>query len=266
MTKTDARSLVGRAAVVTGGSSGIGRASALRLAERGASVVVVGRDRPRLDATVRQIERGGGVARAVVAEAQDGPAVRDLMAQTEEWFGSLDVLVANAGTAGPPMALADYPDEVFDEVVAVNLRGTFLALKHALPRMVARGRGSVVVVGSLSSVRGLPSSAAYTASKHAVVGLAQTAAVDYGAQGVRVNAILAGWVDTPLSRGALEGFAGSGDAGLAIAARTAPAGRVATPDEIGEVVAFLASDAASFVNGAAWEVDGGVLATAGTMA
>lgn len=265
MTKNDPRSLAGRTAVVTGGSSGIGRASAVLLAQRGASVVVVGRRASALDATVQQIAGDGGVARAVVADVQDGPAVRDLVAQTEEWFGSVDVVLANAGISGPNVMFADYPDDAFDEVVAVNLRGTFLTLKHALPAMAARGSGSIVVMGSLGSARGLPTSAAYNASKHAIVGLARTAAVEYGGRGVRVNAVLAGWVDTPLSRAGLESFAGSADAGLALVARTAPAARVASPDEIAEVVAFLASDAAGYVNGAAWEVDGGVLATAGTI-
>jgi 3alpha(or 20beta)-hydroxysteroid dehydrogenase len=209
-------SLEGRAAVVTGGGSGIGRAASVALARVGARLLLVGRSEESLSESAREVEAAGG----------------------------------------------EYPEDVFDEVIAVNLRGVFLGLRHVLPVMLRQGSGSIVNTGSLASERGLPLTAAYNASKHAVVGLTKTAAAEVGAAGVRVNAVLPGMIDTRMLRSLVDTMSGGDmEAGMQFVAGVAPQGRTGTVEEVAAIVAFLASDAASFVNGVAWPVDGGALAT-----
>ena len=253
-------SLRGRAAVVTGASSGIGAATALTLARRGASVVLVGRDQARLDETSAQVQAVGAAVEVVAADVRDSGAVGAVMARAVDTFGRLDVVSANAGGMSVIAPLIEYPDDAFDDEVAVNLRSVFLTIKHALPIMVRQGSGSIVVTGSLCSERGFPGGAGYCAAKHGVVGLVRTAAAEYAQAGVRTNAVLPGVVDTPGLRGLVTEAAGDVQTGLDMLARVAPAGRVASAEEVADVVAFLSSDAASFVNGAAWTVDGGALA------
>jgi 3alpha(or 20beta)-hydroxysteroid dehydrogenase len=258
-----ATALEGRAAVVTGAGRGIGRATSLALARAGARVLLVDRDLPALEESAQAIVSDGGEARVCIADVRSSDDVQAYVREAVSSFGSLDVLFNNAGIEGPVAQLAEYPEDAFDEVLAVNLRGVFLGLRHTLPVMLRQGSGSIVNTGSIASERGLPGTAAYNAAKHGVLGLTRTAAAETGGSGVRVNAVLPGIVDTRLLRSLLAEMT-SDDVETAIAsvATIAPVGRAARPEEIAEVVVFLASDAASFVNGVGWPVDGGVLAVA----
>jgi NAD(P)-dependent dehydrogenase (short-subunit alcohol dehydrogenase family) len=181
-----------------------------------------------------------------------------------EKFGVVDGLFNNAGIEGPLTHFVDYPEDAFDEVIAVNVRGVLLGMRYVLPLMVARGRGSIVNAGSIGTERGLPGSSPYVASKHAVAGLTVTAAVEVGAKGVRVNCVLPGMIETRMLRDIATNIAGDAETGLKALGNVAPAGRLGQPEEVASVVAFLLSDAASFVNGANWPIDAGVLAGIGT--
>jgi 3alpha(or 20beta)-hydroxysteroid dehydrogenase len=253
--------LEGKAAVVTGAGRGIGRATSLALAEAGARVLLVDRDLPALDECAAAIATAGGEARTCVADVSSSEDVQGYVREAVGAFGSLDVLFNNAGIEGAVAPLAEYPEDAFDTVIAVNLRGVFLGLRHVLPVMLAQGSGAIVNTGSIASARGLPGSVAYNAAKHAVLGMTRTAAVEVGGRGVRVNAVLPGIVDTRLLRSLLVEMAGDdGEETMRSVASIAPMARPAQPEEVAQVVVFLASDAASFVNGVGWPVDGGVLA------
>ena len=255
-------SLEGRAAVVTGGGSGIGRAASVALARAGARLLLVGRNEGSLRESAREVQDAGGEAQVHVADVSRSEEVEGYVAAALESFGSIDVLFNNAGIEGPVAPIAEYPVEGFDEVIAVNLRGVFLGLRHVLPVMLSQGSGSIIVTGSVASVRGLPLTAAYNASKHAIVGLTKTAAAEVASSGVRVNAVLAGMIDTRMLRSLVNTMSdGDMEAGMEYVAAVAPQGRTGTAEEVAAIVAFLASDEASFVNGVAWPVDGGALAT-----
>ena len=255
-------SLEGRAAVVTGGGSGIGRAASVALARAGARLLLVGRNEGSLRESAREVQDAGGEAQVHVADVSRSEHVEGYVAAALESFGSIDVLFNNAGIEGPVAPIAEYPVEGFDEVIAVNLRGVFLGLRHVLPVMLSQGSGSIIVTGSVASVRGLPLTAAYNASKHAIVGLTKTAAAEVASSGVRVNAVLAGMIDTRMLRSLVNTMSdGNMEAGMEYVAAVAPQGRTGTAEEVAAIVAFLASDEASFVNGVAWPVDGGALAT-----
>jgi 3alpha(or 20beta)-hydroxysteroid dehydrogenase len=261
---TDGMSLDGKAAVITGAGGGIGRASAVELARGGASVVLVGRTEASLGESAEAARAAGAEVRTVVADVSRSEEVRRYVDEALAAFGAIDVLVNNAGIEGPVSALVDYPEDDFDRVVAVNLRGTFLGLKYVLPGMVERGSGSVINMSSVAGERGLQGTSAYIASKHGVLGLTRNAAAEVGGAGVRVNAICAGMVDTRMLRSLCEAYMPDDPAAMLEAVGAAsPMARIALPEEVATVVRFLASDAASFVNGSAWPVDGGALGTMG---
>ena len=234
----------GRVALVTGAGSGIGEAVARKLAEAGATVV--GGDL-----------RPDGIEPPVVAvelDVRDEPAVVRALERTDD-LGGIDVLVNVAGIGSTTNA-PDTPLEVWEDVLAVNARGTFLTCKHAIPRMAGRGRGAIVNVASVAGMVGLRNRAAYCASKAAVVGLTRALAVDHVGDGIRVNAVCPGTVDTPWVRRLVEDVGESLDA---LRARQ-PLGRLGTPEEIADAVLYLASDAAAFVTGTAFVIDGGLTA------
>ena len=256
--------LTGKVAVVTGGSSGIGLATAAVLAEQGARVTICGLIHGEVNAAVAELAAAGHRVHGVVADVTDERAIAALMDDTVARDGGLDILVTAAGIQRYGTA-AETTEPEWDEVISVNLTGCFLAVKHALPAMRERGSGSVVIVSSVQAFVTQTGVAAYTASKGALNAFARSVAVDEATHGIRVNTVCPGSVDTPMLRMAARRFSDGSDEGerrvIEDWGRVHPLGRVARPEEVGEAIAFLASDRASFITGASLSVDGGLLAT-----
>ena len=260
----EALRLDGKVAVITGGGSGIGRAAAASLGAAGASLVLVGRNADALDESARLAAEKGAATRTVVADVARSEDVRRYVEEAVSAFGSIDVLVNNAAVEGSIAPLAEYPEDEFDRIIAINLRGTFLGLRHTLPIMIDQGSGSVINMASIAAERGLPLTSAYNASKHGVLGLTRSAASEVAGNGVRVNAICAGVVDTRMLRSLAEQFMpGQMDEALTAIAAVSPTQRLGTPEEIAVAIRFLACDEAAFINGCAWAIDGGALGTMG---
>ena len=261
---SDGLSLEGRAAVITGAGGGIGRATSVELARAGASLLLVGRTATHLEESAQAASATGADVRWLVADVSRSEDVRGYVDAVVSAFGTIDVLVNNAGVEGQVAPLAAYPEEDFDRVLAINLRGAFLGMRYVLPIMLERRSGSVINVASVASERGLPGTSAYNASKHGMLGLSRSAASEVAGSGVRVNAICAGMIDTRMLRELAAQFMPDDvDGALEAIAGASPTRRLGTAEEVAAVVRFLASDAASFVNGAAWAVDGGALGTMG---
>jgi len=244
--------LMGKTALVTGGTSGIGRATAVVLAGRGAHVVLSGRDAVRGEQAVATIRVAGGTADFVKADLADEASARELARQAEELGGGhVDILVNSAGIFpfGPTHEMTE---KDFDLVQAINVKAPFFLVAELAPKMAARGRGAIVNVTTMVAEFGMANMALYGASKAALVLLTKSWAAEYGPSGVRVNAVSPGPTRT-------EGTAGMGE-GLDQLASAAPAGRPGMPEEIASAVAYLASDEASFVHGALLPVDGGRVA------
>jgi NAD(P)-dependent dehydrogenase (short-subunit alcohol dehydrogenase family) len=255
--------LSGRLAIVTGAAGDIGRATATALAEAGASLVLVDVSEEPLAAACAAVSDAHGVdAVAVAADVRHAADVRPYVATATDRFGRIDVLFNNAGIEGTPAPLAECPEELFDDVMAVNARGVFLGLRYVLPVMLDAGRGSIVNTASIMSFVAHERRGPYSASKHAILGLTKAAAAEVAGRGVRVNAVCPGPIDTRMSRKITAELDPSDPSGSfeRVAAKT-PAGRYGLPGEVASVVRFLASDESSYVNGAAWLVDGGFLAT-----
>lgn len=252
----------GRIALVTGAGNGIGRATCVAFAERGGTVVAVDRDAGAAAETVALAGRAGGTALAVTADVSRSADVQGYVRTAIEQFGRIDCFVNNAGIGGRVAPTAEYDEDEFDAVIAVNVKGVFLGLRHVLPHMIGRGAGAVVNTASVAGIVATPGAPAYVASKHAVIGLTKTAAGEVARHGVRVNAVCPGPVDTAAMRRLEEQFAPDDPDGLTARNRAAqPTGRYTTPAEVANVVLFLCSDLASNTTGAQYVVDGGRSAT-----
>ncbi|WP_338466657.1 SDR family NAD(P)-dependent oxidoreductase [Novosphingobium sp. ZN18A2] len=240
-----------RHVVITGASTGIGRATADRVHAAGGKVTLIARSAGKLAAACEEL---GGRAAWVAADAGNKAQLIAALDEAVAVNGPVDGLFLNAGTGGSFAPVSEYPDEVFDAVMAVNLKGPFWAIAHVLPQMAARGKGAILVTGSLASERGMANNVGYVASKHAVLGLSRAVALEGGPQGVRCNCVIPGFIETPM----LDAL--PPDAWETMAARV-PQRRTGKSRELAEVAAFLLSDAASHVTGQALAVDGGVLGT-----
>lgn len=246
----------GKVALVTGAAGGIGRATALAFATAGAKVAVVDRDAAGAAETVRLIETGGGVALLIQADVTQASEVEAMVARTVQQFGRLDCAFNNAGIEEEHMRLADCLEATFDRIMAVNVKGVWLCMKYQLAQMVLQGGGSIVNTASVAGLNGAPKMAAYSASKHAVIGLTKSAAVEYGRKHIRVNAVCPGVIKTAM----FERAAAADPKVGAAATQMHPVGRLGEAEEVASVVLWLASDAASFVTGHAHTVDGGMTA------
>lgn len=243
----------GQVSLVTGAASGLGRATAKAFAESGAAVVLVDRDQQKLTTLQSEITRSGGKAITLAGDVSDEQVARAAVALAVSEFGSLDMAYNNAGILGPMCPMMEETGEGYDEVNAVNLRGVWTFMKHELLQMKKQGSGAIVNCSSLGGLVGLPGRAAYHATKHGVIGLTKSAALDVAAQGIRVNAICPGCIETPMGDGidpaAMQEFL-----------KQQPIGRAGRPEEIAAAVLWLCSSAASLVLGVALPVDGGFVA------
>jgi NAD(P)-dependent dehydrogenase (short-subunit alcohol dehydrogenase family) len=245
-----------KVALVTGAASGIGRAVALAYAREGARVVVSDLQPEGGDETVRLVREAGGQACFAPADVADPAAGAVLVRRAIEAFGRLDIACNNAGIGGDLAPTASYADEAWQRVIAVNLSGVFYGMKAQITQMLAQGGGGAIVnIASILGQVGFANAPAYTAAKHGVVGLTQVAALEYGAQGVRINAVGPAFIHTPMIA-PLEGDAATQQALVAMH----PLGRLGEPAEVAELVLWLSSERASFVTGAYYPVDGGYLA------
>jgi NAD(P)-dependent dehydrogenase (short-subunit alcohol dehydrogenase family) len=242
-----------KVAIVTGGASGIGRATAILFAREGAKVVVADRDPTGGQETVRMIEGEGGQAIFVQTDVSRAEDVQRMVRETVSTYGRLDVLFNNAGI-GETAKVTEASVEHWDKVLAVNLRSVFLGCKYAIPEMVKVGGGSIINNASILAEVGFSNAPAYSASKHGVVGLTQTIALDHAAEGIRANTVCPGFIRTPMVTEGLDPETRDYIAGLH------PLGRMGEPEEVAEAVLFLASDRSSFVTGTCLFVDGGYTA------
>jgi len=244
----------GKVVVVTGGAGGIGRATAVRFASEGARVVLVDLAAPALALSMAAVERAGGEVLAVEADVTKLAHVERYAAAAVKTFGGIDVFFNNAGILGALKPLADYPEEVFDRVIAVNLKGVWLGMKVVVPLLRARGGGAIVNTASIAGLRGSPNIIAYTASKHAVVGMTRAASLELARHRIRVNAVCPAPIETPMTR-ELET-----EVRRERLTATIPMRRYGAPEEVAALVAFLASPDATYITGGIYTVDGGAMA------
>ncbi|KHE72656.1 SDR family NAD(P)-dependent oxidoreductase [Halobacillus sp. BBL2006] len=246
--------LAGKNVLITGAAGGIGRATALRMAEEGAAVIVSDRNRDKGETVVAEIKDQGGTAEFFELDVTKESSVKEAIAFTEKTLGSIDVLFNNAGVGGEEKKLHELTEEEWETVVDINLKGVFFGIKHAVPRMMDQGKGVIINTSSVLGFKGKKRSGPYNASKGGLVTLTKNAALEYGRYGIRVNAVGPGVIDTPIVDNWRED-----ERKWSIISKANALGRIGQPSEVAEAVLFLASDQASFITGETLMVDGGGL-------
>lgn len=245
-----------KVALITGATGGIGLATARLFVAQGARVMLADLDKPALESAVADI--GAGQVDSIVVDVTEPEQAERAVARTEERFGGLDILVANAGIVGPIQSIEDCPVEAFDKVMAVNVRGVWLGLKYAMPAMRRLGGGSVIITSSGAGVQGMPNMSPYNTSKHAVIGTMRCAAKEGAADNIRVNTVNPGPVSTRMIESIEAGFDQDNTEQVREAFTAGvPLGRYGTPDEVARMMLFLASDDSSYCTGGVYMVDGG---------
>ncbi|MGG4553831.1 SDR family NAD(P)-dependent oxidoreductase [Paenibacillus humicus] len=248
------KDFAGRVVLITGAATGIGRATAIAFARRGAKVAI-GDVNEQANETVELIQKEGGEAAFFKTDVTNSKDVKSLVEQTVKHFGGLHHAFNNAGILNKPAKFAEIEEDVFDKVMAVDVKGVFLAVKYELEYMVANGGGTIVNTASVAGLIADPNMAPYVAAKHAVTGLTKAAAFDYAQDGIRVNSVAPGLTETPMT----QMWKDDEDKWAEVTSNV-PMRRAAKPEEIAEMVIFLSSDAASFCNGYVYAVDGGQVA------
>ena len=250
--------LDGKSALITGGGGGIGRATALIFAREGARLAVADASAAAAQETVSQVNAMGGQAIALTGDVTDASAVQAMIAAVVSAFGRVDCAFNNAGIAAYQVDASgkkthEWADASFDRMIGVNLKGVWLCMKHEIIQMLAQGGGRIVNTASIAGLIGLPTSSAYVAAKHGVVGLTKTAAIEYAQDDIRVNAVCPGYIETKMTEDTMK-RRGEQLMGMV------PMRRMGRPEEIGEMVLFMCSERGSYVNGACYNVDGGYMA------
>jgi NAD(P)-dependent dehydrogenase (short-subunit alcohol dehydrogenase family) len=252
----------GKTVVITGAAGGIGRATAVRFASEGARLVLVDLAGTPLAEVADAVEKAGGAAHAVSADVSRAADVERYANEAVRVFGGIDCFFNNAGIEGYIGSLVVYPEETFDKVIAVNLKGVWLGMKYVGPIMRARGGGSIVNTASTAGLRGSGTIIAYVASKHAVIGMTKSAALEFAPHGIRVNAICPAPIETRMMRALEQGLDPADPESVhQRLARSSPLGRYGKPEEVAALVAFLCSADASYLTGEAYLIDGGRLAS-----
>jgi NAD(P)-dependent dehydrogenase (short-subunit alcohol dehydrogenase family) len=251
--------LEGKVAIITGAGSGIGRASAVLFAREGARLVIVDQNAEGLAATANIISQNGGSAHLITSDTGQEENVKAYVAYAVDTLGGLDIVYANAGVSGGLVPILEQTVEHWQNILRVNLIGTFLAIKHAAPHMIAKGKGSIILTASVAGLRANAGGAPYSASKAGVVSLAQTSATALLGTGVRVNAICPGLIETGMTKPLFDMARERGTQDKI--GQLNPMQRAGNPEEIAAMALFLASDEASYVNGQAFPVDGGLSST-----
>ena len=245
-----------KVALVTGGSSGIGRATSLAFARQGARVAIADREPTGAAETARMIEDIGGSATVFEIDVTKAAEVASLVERVVQTYGRLDCAFNNAGIGGKVAKTADYPEEEWDRIIDVNLKGVWLCMKYEIPVMEKQGSGAIVNTASIYGLAGAAGYIAYNAAKHGVVGITRTAALEYATAGIRINAVCPGYIRTPMTQ---PGIDANPEFERKMVSQT-PMGRMGMPEEIAEAVVWLCSDAASFVTGHTMTPDGGYMA------